>query len=534
MKGIKTVLIPIDDGTLEAGARAVEDELLKEIKRRKLEDTVKVLETGSIGVANKGVILIVYPDGTHYSNVKTTDVPDIVENHLVRNEVVERLVMKEEPKKEAVKYGGRKKETRILLKRVGVINPESIDEYLADGGYEALKKALKMKPENIVEIIKSSGLRGKGGAGFPTGIKWESVLNQKTNPKYVICNADEGEPGTFKDRVIIEGDPHRILEAMIIAGYSTGSNQGYIYIRGEYAKTINRMQKAIDDAYEKGFLGKSILGSGFDFDIEIKKGAGSYVCGEETALLESLEGKKAQPRHKPPFPTESGLWGKPTLINNVETLANIPDIILNGPEWFKKFGTEKSPGTKVFTLIGDVVHPGVVEVEMGTKLRELIYEYGGGIKHNAKFKAALIGGAAGAFLGKEMLDVGLSYEELGEYNAVLGSGAVFVMNENKCIVDVLWSIFRFFKHESCGQCVPCRIGQVQMFKFVEKVKNGTATQDILDKMFDLAVLMRDSLICALGQSAYLSISSAVRFFKDELEQHFKNKICPAGVCFREV
>jgi NADH:ubiquinone oxidoreductase subunit F (NADH-binding) len=403
-----------------------------------------------------------------------------------------------------------------VLRNSGVINPENIDEYIAREGYEAIGKALALKPEGVIEEIKKSGLIGRGGAGFTTGMKWDFARKAPDGVKYIVCNADEGEPGTFKDRLILEGDPHKLIEAMIIAGYAVGANKGFVYIRGEYALSIERLEKALSQAREYGLLGDNILESGFSFDISIMKGAGAYVCGEETALIESLEGKRGHPRNKPPYPVTEGLWGKPTVVNNVETLANVPDIIRHGAEWFRGYGTDKCPGTKVYTIIGNVATPGLIEAEMGTTLRDIIYEYAGGIKEGKKFKCALIGGAAGAFLGPDMLDVQLDFVNLKEYAAVLGSGAILVMDEGADVVDMLQSVLHFFKHESCGHCVPCRLGTAQLVKIIDRVVDSKGTQEDIGKLLNISEVMRDTSFCPLGQSLYLPISSLLKYFKDEV------------------
>ncbi len=513
------VLVGIDAGTILAGAKEVQKKLEEEIKKRGLAEEVRVLETGSLGITGRGVVLLIYPEGVYYVNVRVEDVPEIVEEHLLKGRLVRRLLL--EPHIAEVLAKGElpkklSKQKRVVLQNAGVINPESIEEYIATGGYEALAKALESSPEWVLSEIEKSGLRGRGGAGFPTGRKWRFTANAKASRKFVVCNADEGEPGTFKDRLILEGDPHKILEGMAITAYAVGANKGYIYIRGEYDLSIRRMSKAIEDAYKLGLLGDNILDTDFSFHVEIKKGAGAYVCGEETALIESIEGKRGNPRPKPPYyPGIKGLWGYPTVVNNVETLANVPPIILNGAEWFRSMGTEESPGTKVYTILGHVKEPGLIEVEMGTPLREVIFEFAKGIKDDKEFKAALIGGAAGAFLGKEMLDTPLSYEGLREYGGVLGSGAILVMDETTSMVDMLKNIIFFFKHESCGKCVPCRVGISKLYEKIEKIYNEGGTEEDLDEMIKISKEMADMALCALGQSLVLPISSAIRFFKSE-------------------
>jgi len=532
------VLISIDANTLLAGAKAVEEALISELRRRDIDKEVGVIETGPLGIIGKGVVMVVYPEGVYYGNVKLEDIPELVEEHFIKGRPLKRLMIENIITPSVVvkeEVGLTKRQVRIVLKNSGVINPESIEEYIASDGFDGLTKAIfEMKPEDVIKIVKDSGLRGRGGAGFPTGLKWEFTYKIPSEEKYVICNADEGEPGTFKDRLILEGDPYRIVEAMTIAGYAVGAKKGYIYIRGEYKLSIDRMQKAIQTAKEYGLLGDNILGSNFSFDIEVRKGAGAYICGEETALIESLEGKRGVPRIKPPYPVSQGLRNKPTVVNNVETLANIPDIVRNGAEWFRQFGTEKCPGTKVYTILGDVINAGLIEVEMGTPLREIIFQYGGGIKDGKKFKCALVGGAAGAFLGEEMLDVKMDFENLKEYKAVLGSGAILVMNESACIVDMLKSILRFFEHESCGRCTPCRVGTKRLVEIINRFANLEGSEEDIDEMVNISLVMKDTSFCPLGQSVHLPVVSAIRYFKDEFINHFKEKYCVANRCGRKV
>ncbi len=522
MKMVRShVLIGMDPGTLLAGAKEVQKKFIEEIEKRQLSDEVKVLETGSLGITGKGVVVLIYPEGVYYVNVRPEDVPEIVEEHLLKGRFVKRLML--EPKKieDIVKEGKvpkrLRKQTRVVLENAGVIDPESIEEYIAAGGYEALAKALEHSPEWVLEEVDKSGLKGRGGAIFPTGRKWRFTANVRAEKKFVICNADEGEPGTFKDRLILEGDPHKIIEGMLLTAYAVGATKGYVYIRGEYELSIRRMQKAIDDAYKYGLLGDNILETGFKFDIEIKKGAGAYVCGEETALIESIEGKRGMPRPKPPYyPGVKGLWGYPTVVNNVETLANIPSIILKGAEWFRSMGTPESPGTKVYTILGCVNEPGLIEVEMGTTLKDIIYEFGGGVKEGKEFKAALIGGAAGAFIGKDMIDVQMAPEKLAEYGGVLDSGAILLLDESVSIKDMLKNIAYFFKHESCGKCAPCRAGCIRVYEYMEKACNGGLTEEEVNKVLGITKEMKRTALCGLGQSLIMPISSAIRFFKEEL------------------
>ncbi|MHB8110538.1 MAG: NADH-quinone oxidoreductase subunit NuoF [Syntrophorhabdaceae bacterium] len=519
------VLISIDAGTIMAGARAVEQALVDEIKKQGLTDEISVLETGSIGATGQGVVIVVYPEGVYYANVTYEDVSEIVEEHLLKGRPVKRLILSEMPKQQVIrkeKTGLLKEQARIVLRNSGIINPENIDEYIAAGGYEAIEKAFtQLKPEGVIKEIKESGLLGRGGAAFTTAVKWEFAAKAPGSPKYIICNADEGEPGTFKDRLILEGDPHKLIEGMMLAGYAFGASKGFIYIRGEYALSIERLDKAIAQAREYGILGDNILETGFNFDLAVMKGAGAYVCGEETALIESLEGKRGHPRNKPPYPVTEGLWGKPTVVNNVETLANVPEIIRNGSEWYRNYGTDKCPGTKVYTIIGNVATPGLIEAEMGTTLRDIIYEYAGGIKAGKKFKGALVGGAAGAFMGPEMLDVKMDFINLKEYAAVLGSGAILVMDEHTDIVDMLRSVLHFFKHESCGHCVPCRLGTKQLVEIVDKIAAGKGKPGDIEKMVKISEVMRDTSFCPLGQSLNLPISSSLKYFKDEVYNRIK-------------
>jgi NADH:ubiquinone oxidoreductase subunit F (NADH-binding)/(2Fe-2S) ferredoxin len=516
------ILFVIDTDSVLNGAYSVMEEMRNEIENKGLSDEIKILETGNLGITGKGVTFVVYPEGTCYVNIRKNDVKRIVEEHLLKGRSVKDLILKREvPLKGTTleRIGPGREQVRIVLANSGVIDPENIEEYIGRGGYEALEKVLTiMKSEDVIEEIKKSKLRGRGGAGFPTGLKWESARKSFGKEKYLICNADEGEPGTFKDRLILEGDPHKLIEGMIIASYATGSQKGYIYIRGEYALSIERFNKAIKDAKKYGLLGNNILDSGFSFDIEVKRGAGAYICGEETALIESIEGKRGQPRLKPPYPTVSGLFNKPTVVNNVETLANIAPIIRNGSDWFKKIGTETCPGTKVYTILGHVYFPGLLEVPMGTTLKEIIFAYGGGIKDGKKFKAALVGGAAGVFLPENLLNAKMDFDNLKEYKAVLGSGAILVMNEDTDISDILQSIVEFFNHESCGKCAPCRIGCKELLTTVKNIRKGKEEQESLTKMISLSEMMFSTSLCPLGQSLILPVKSAIENFRSDFEQ----------------
>lgn len=514
------VLISMDAGTIMAGARGVQEELVKEVGAKGLADEVTVVETGSMGVTGMGVVLVVYPEGVYYANVTRADVPELVEEHLLKGRPVKRLLLSTAPKRFVIrreKTGLLKEQPRVVLANCGFINPESIDEYIAAGGYEAVSKAVSgMTPEDVIKEVKAAGLAGRGGAAFPAGAKWDFARQVPGDEKYIVCNADEGEPGTFKDRLILEGDPHKLIEGMIIAGYAVGASRGFIYIRGEYALSIERTEKAIADAKALGLLGSAIFDKPFSFDLAVMKGAGAYVCGEETALIESLEGRRGHPRNKPPYPVVAGLWGKPTVVNNVETLANVAAIIKNGADWFRKYGTEKCPGTKVYTILGHVATPGLIETEMGTTLRDIIFEYGGGIKDGKKFKGALVGGAAGAFLGPDMLDVQMDFVNLKEYAAALGSGAILVMNEDTSMVDMLQSVLHFFKHESCGHCVPCRLGTARLVEIMHKISAGKGSKEDADQLLEIAGLMRDTSFCPLGQSLYMPISSCLKYFRNEI------------------
>ena len=506
------VLVEINDESLLAGAENVMSALQKAVESHGLAGEVRVVETGDLGTSGTGVMLAVHPDGVVYARVTIEDVDEIVEEHLLKGRFVERLRVPTGP---PIATGLVRKQTRIVLENCGRIDPESLEEAIAGGAYEALATIAErnLRPEDILETVKSSGLRGRGGAGFPTGVKWSFTASG--DEKYIVCNADEGEPGTFKDRLILEGDPHRLIEGMILAGYAVGARQGYIYIRGEYALSIRRIQIAIDQARKAGLLGPDILGTGFGFDMDVRKGAGAYVCGEETALIESMEGKRGNPRLKPPYPGAVGLWNKPTVVNNVETLANVPPIIARGADWFRSFGTPRCPGTKVYTILGHAANPGLIEVEMGTTLRSIVFDYGGGLKNGKSFKAALIGGAAGAFVGVDGLDVQMDFDNLKEYAAVLGSGAVLIMDETVSIVEVLQGILHFFRHESCGQCAPCRLGTAQMCEIVDRIASGTGSAKDVDLLREIATMMQETSLCPLGQSPILPIETALDLFGDE-------------------
>ena len=531
------VLICGGTGCTSSGSVKIAKRLQEEIDKNGLTDEVMVVRTGCFGLCALGPIMIVYPEGTFYSMVKEEDIAEIVSEHLLKGRIVTRLVYDETVAENEIKSLKEtdfyKKQHRIALRNCGVINPECIDEYIGRNGYEALGKVLKtMTPDDVIQIILDSGLRGRGGGGFPTGKKWQLARNlvKDADQKYVCCNADEGDPGAFMDRSVLEGDPHVVIEAMAIAGYAIGATQGYIYIRAEYPIAVQRLQIAIDQAREYGLLGKNIFDSGFDFDLDIRLGAGAFVCGEETALMTSIEGNRGEPRPRPPFPAESGLFKKPTVLNNVETYANIPQIILNGPDWFASMGTEKSKGTKVFALGGKIHNTGLVEVPMGTTLREVIYEIGGGIPNGKAFKAAQTGGPSGGCIPAEHLDIPIDYDNLIAIGSMMGSGGLIVMDEDNCMVDIAKFFLQFTVDESCGKCTPCRIGTKRLYEMLEKITSGNATMEDLDKMEKLCYYIKNNSLCGLGQTAPNPVLSTLRYFKDEYIAHVKDKRCPAGVC----
>lgn len=531
------VLICGGTGCTSSGSVKIAKRLQEEIDKNGLTDEVMVVRTGCFGLCALGPIMIVYPEGTFYSMVKEEDIAEIVSEHLLKGRIVTRLVYDETVAENEIKSLKEtdfyKKQHRIALRNCGVINPECIDEYIGRNGYEALGKVLKtMTPDDVIQIILDSGLRGRGGGGFPTGKKWQLARNlvKDADQKYVCCNADEGDPGAFMDRSVLEGDPHVVIEAMAIAGYAIGATQGYIYIRAEYPIAVQRLQIAIDQAREYGLLGKNIFDSGFDFDLDIRLGAGAFVCGEETALMTSIEGNRGEPRPRPPFPAESGLFKKPTVLNNVETYANIPQIILNGADWFASMGTEKSKGTKVFALGGKIHNTGLVEVPMGTTLREVIYEIGGGIPNGKAFKAAQTGGPSGGCIPGEHLDIPIDYDNLIAIGSMMGSGGLIVMDEDNCMVDIAKFFLQFTVDESCGKCTPCRIGTKRLYEMLEKITSGNATMEDLDKMEKLCYYIKNNSLCGLGQTAPNPVLSTLRYFKDEYIAHVKDKRCPAGVC----
>ena len=529
------VLVCGGTGCTSSGSQRIRERLEKEIAANGLSEEVGVVKTGCFGLCALGPIMIVYPEGTFYSLVQEEDIPEIVSEHLLKGRVVTRLLYDETTKTDKIiplnETNFYKKQHRVAPRNCGVINPENIDEYIGTGGYEALGIVLTEKtPQDVIQILLDSGLRGRGGAGFPTGLKWKFAAANDADQKYVCCNADEGDPGAFMDRSILEGDPHVVLEAMAIAGYAIGASQGYIYVRAEYPIAVKRLEIAINQAREYGLLGKNIFDSGFDFDIELRLGAGAFVCGEETALMTSIEGNRGEPRPRPPFPALKGLFQKPTILNNLETYANIPQIIVNGPEWFASMGTENSKGTKVFALGGKIHNTGLVEVPMGTTLREIVEEIGGGVPNGKKFKAAQTGGPSGGCIPAEHLDVPIDYDNLKAIGSMMGSGGLIVMDEDTCMVDIAKFFLEFTVDESCGKCTPCRIGTRRMLEILEKITKGQATMEDLDKLEELCSHLQSNSLCALGQTAPNPVISTLRYFRDEYIAHIVDKKCPAGVC----
>ena len=529
------VLICGGTGCTSSGAAEVIGSFKQELARRKLDEEVLVVPTGCHGMCEMGPIVVVYPEGTFYCKVTASDVPEIVEEHIYKGRPVKRLMyegsgdMPALPHYKDIPFYG--KQHRIALANCGYINPENIDEYIARGGYEALGKAItSMTPAQVIDEVKASGLRGRGGGGFPTGLKWSFCAAAQGDKKYVICNADEGDPGAFMDRSILEGDPHSVIEGMMLGGYAMGADEGYVYCRAEYPLAIERLKHAIAVAEGYGLLGNNIMNSSFSFHLHIKEGAGAFVCGEETALMGSIEGRRGMPRPRPPFPANSGLWGHPTNINNVETWANVPQIVGNGGEWYAAMGTEKSKGTKVFALTGKVKHTGLVEVPMGITLREIIFDIGGGILDDKKFKAVQIGGPSGGCLTEEHLDTPVSYESLTALGAIMGSGGLVVMDEDNCMVDVAKFFLEFTQKESCGKCVPCREGTKHMLLLLEKITEGKGTMEDLAMLEELAHMVRDMSLCGLGQTAPNPVLTTLRYFKEEYLAHIVDKRCPAGAC----
>ena len=528
------VLVCGGTGCTSSGSKQIQEELDKNLKKYGLEDEVQVVQTGCFGLCAIGPIVVVYPEGSYYGHVKPEDVEEIVSEHLLKGRIVTRLLADEhvgdevKPLDEVDFY---KKQKRVALRNCGVINPENIDEYIALDGYTALHKVLtEMTPQEVIDTIKASGLRGRGGGGFPTGLKWQFAHNAAGDKKYVCCNADEGDPGAFMDRSVLEGDPHSVIEAMAIAAYAIGADEGYIYVRAEYPIAVERLKIAIAQAKEYGLLGEDIFGTGFNFDLGIRLGAGAFVCGEETALMTSIEGNRGEPRPRPPFPANKGLFAKPTILNNVETYANITAIINNGPEWFASMGTERSKGTKVFALGGKIQNTGLVEIPMGTTLREIVEEIGGGVPNGKKFKAAQTGGPSGGCIPAEHLDVPIDYDNLIEIGSMMGSGGLIVMDEDTCMVDIAKFFLEFTVDESCGKCTPCRIGTRRMLEILTKITKGQATMDDLDKLEELCEHLHSNSLCALGQTAPNPVISTLRYFRDEYIAHIVDKRCPAGVC----
>ena len=533
------VLICGGTGCTSSKSMEIAKSLREEIANQGLAEEVQVVTTGCFGLCALGPIMIIYPEGTFYHGVTLDDVNEIVSEHLLKGRPVSRLVY-HETAEDAEKVATSLSDTafysnqhRIALRNCGVINPENIEEYIANDGYMALGKVLtEMTPEEVIDTVLASGLRGRGGAGFPTGQKWKlaRTIVPNADQKYVCCNADEGDPGAFMDRSILEGDPHALIEAMAIAGYAIGANQGYVYVRAEYPIAVSRLQIAIDQAHEYGLLGENIFGTGFSFDIGIRLGAGAFVCGEETALMTSIEGNRGEPRPRPPFPAEKGLFQKPTVLNNVETYANIPQIINNGAEWFTQMGTEKSKGTKVFALGGKIKNTGLVEVPMGTPLRTIIEDIGGGIPNGKKFKAAQTGGPSGGCIPAEHLDIPIDYDNLLAIGSMMGSGGLIVMDEDNCMVDIAKFFLEFTADESCGKCTPCRVGTKRLLELLTKITDGKGTLEDLDKMEQLCYYIKANSLCGLGQSAPNPVLSTLRYFKDEYLAHIVDKTCPAGVC----
>ena len=529
------ILICGGTGCTSNHSRDIIAEFNKQIAERNLAKDVQVIMTGCFGLCAVGPVVIVYPEGAFYSCVQASDVTEIIEEHILKGRIVTRLLHKETDKAEVINSledtNFYKMQTRVALRNCGVINPEDIDEYIAYDGYQALIKVLtEMTPQEVIDVVKKSGLRGRGGAGFPTGMKWQFTHDAVGDVKYVCVNADEGDPGAFMDRSILEGDPHALLEAMTIAAFAVGAHQGYIYVRAEYPIAVERCKIAIQQAREYNLLGKNILGLGFDFDIDIRLGAGAFVCGEETALMTSIEGNRGEPRPRPPFPAVKGLFGKPTLLNNVETYANICQIILKGADWFASMGTEKSKGTKVFALGGKITNTGLVEIPMGTPLRTIIEDIGGGIPNGKKFKAAQTGGPSGGCIPAQYMDIPIDYENLAKIGSIVGSGGMIVMDEDTCMVDIAKFFLEFTVDESCGKCTPCRVGTRRLLELLEKVTNGNGTLEDLDKMEELCYYIKENSLCGLGQTAPNPVLSTLQFFRDEYVAHVVDKKCPAGVC----
>ena len=530
----KEVIVCGGTGCMSSGNDKILENLQNKVKELGLESEIRIVKTGCVGFCEKGPIVKIMPDNTFYAEVTPDDVDEIVAKDLVTNETVKKLLYKDPITKETIQNSDQinfyKKQRKIALRNCGSINPEDIDDYIYHQGYKALEKAVRMTSQEVVDIIKDSGLRGRGGGGFSTGMKWQFALNNKADQKYVVCNADEGDPGAFMDRAILEGDPHSVVEAMTICGYAIGANKGLVYIRAEYPLAVKILQMAIKAAKERGLLGENIFNSGFNFDIEIKYGAGAFVCGEETALIHSMEGKRGEPTTKPPFPAESGYWGKPTNVNNVETFANIPFIINDEEGVFKNMGTKSSPGTKVFALAGKINNIGLIEIPMGTTLREVIYEIGGGIKDGKAFKAVQTGGPSGGCLTAKDLDTPIDFDTLKEKGSMMGSGGMIVMDEDDCMVSVSKFYLDFTVDESCGKCTPCRIGNLRLLELLEKITSGNGTEEDLDKLQELSHVIKDTSLCGLGQTAPNPVLSTMHNFWDEYVAHVRDKKCPSGKC----
>ncbi len=533
------VLICGGTGCTSSGSIAIQEAFENNIEAFGLSEEVKVVQTGCFGLCALGPVVIVYPDGTFYSRVTTGDVKEIVEEHLLKGRKVERLIYSDTGAEEVVDKTAvalsdtafYKSQNRVVLRNCGVIDPESIEEYIAMDGYAALGKVLtEMQPEDVIKIISDSGLRGRGGGGFPTGFKWSLCAPNKADQKYVVCNADEGDPGAFMDRSVLEGDPHCLVEAMTIAGYAIGATEGFVYVRAEYPIAVKRLQKAIDDAREYGLLGKDIFGSGFDFNLHIRLGAGAFVCGEETALMTSIEGNRGEPRPRPPYPAVKGLFGKPTVENNVETFANVPQIILRGADWFASMGTEKSKGTKVFALGGNINNTGLVEIPMGTTLRHIIDDIGGGIPNGKKFKAAQTGGPSGGCIPESLIDTEVDFDNLTAIGCMMGSGGLIVMDEDTCMVDMAKFFLEFTVDESCGKCTPCRVGTKRLLEMLDDITKGKGTLEDIDKLEQLCYYIKQNSLCGLGQTAPNPVLATLNFFRDEYVAHVVDKKCPAGVC----
>jgi len=522
-------------GCISSGCQSIKEALIKSIKEYNLQGKVLVAETGCMGTCDIGPVMIVMPDGVFYTELEPSDIPSIVKSHFIEDKIKTEKTYYDVRKNQHVPYLDDidyfKNQVKIALRNCGVIDYSLLEEYILRDGYMAAAKAIgQMSPEQVVEEIKKSGLRGRGGGGFPTGIKWEAGMKAQDSPKYIVCNADEGDPGAFMDRSILEGDPHSVIEGMIIGGYAIGANKGYVYVRAEYPIAVERLDMAIRKARDAGILGRNIFGSGFDFDVEIRIGAGAFVCGEETALMASIEGERGEPRQKPPFPFQRGLFGKPTIINNVETFANVPPIILNGSEWFSKFGTEGSKGTKVFALAGDINNTGIVEVPMGITLGDIIFDIGGGIQKNKKFKAAQTGGPSGGCITKEHLNTPIDYDSLSKLGTIMGSGGLIAMDEDTCMVDMARFFMEFVQDESCGKCVPCRLGTKRMLEILERITRGEGQEEDIERLEELGEIIKDTALCGLGQTAPNPVLSMIKNFREEYEEHIKYRYCQAGVC----